>query len=150
MGGMSDWTVIGLIDEDARILHVAAVFPGDATRAAETPRTDGFRPIIRAVAAATSAEAASRVRAEVEGAEPMPAGGGCFSCRNLRSGDLRVRDAFGHDQHGHRLSNLMMREGYGDPASLLAADLTVLDALRGMGDESRARVRRARRRLRGA
>ncbi|MFI8850200.1 hypothetical protein ACIGW3_08420 [Streptomyces sp. NPDC053499] len=147
---MSDWTVIGLIDEDAKILHVAAVFPGDVTRDTETAQTDGFRPVARAVSAATSAEAASRVRDEVEGAEPMPADGGCYSCRNRQHDELRFRDAFGHDKHGHRLSNLLMRQDYGDAASLLDADLTVLDALRGMGDESRARVRRARRRLRSA
>ncbi|MEU7318284.1 hypothetical protein [Streptomyces sp. NPDC007083] len=145
---MSDWTVIGLIDEDARTLHVAAVFPGAVTRAAETAQTDGFRPIAHTVAAATSTEAAARVRDEIEGAEPMPAGGVCCSCRNYGGGRLRFRDAFGHDKHGHRLSNMLMREGYGDAESLLAADLTVLDALRGMGGESRARVRRARRRLR--
>ncbi|WP_173870792.1 hypothetical protein SALCHL_002823 [Streptomyces albus subsp. chlorinus] len=147
---MSDWTVFGLLEEVTRTLLVAAVVPGDATRGVTTVPSDGFDPVARVVDAPTSAEAASRARDEIEGAEPMPAGAGCYSCRGLRGGDLRFRDAFGHDKHGHRLSNMVMRAGYCDAESLLAADLTALDVLPGMGAVSRARVRRARRCLRSA
>ncbi|MGI5353042.1 hypothetical protein ACQEU8_33410 [Streptomyces sp. CA-250714] len=145
---MSDWTVIGLFDQDDATLHVAAVFPGDVTATPLTPSTDGLLPVLRVMTAPNATEAAAALQAHVEGAEPMPATSPCRSCRDRGRDEARFRNAFGHDKPGHRLSNLMKREGFGDPASLLAADLSALDGLRGMGAESRARVRLARRRLR--
>ncbi|NSC19874.1 hypothetical protein FM076_01060 [Streptomyces albus subsp. chlorinus] len=147
---MSDWTVVGLYDRINSSLYVAAVFPGDVASTAVTPAMDGLQPMIRVVDAATGPEAAYALQGHLEGWEAMPAAETCRSCRNWDGDELAFRDAFGHDMTGHRLANTMKREGYGDRRSFLAADLSALDGLRGMGATSRARVRQARRRLRSA
>lgn len=147
---MSTWTVVGLYDGETSVPQVVAVLPGDVTANAATPPARvGFHPVLRAVTAPGGPDAVATWLAELEGSEPMPVSSSCRSCRNREGGDKRLRDAVGHDGPGHRLSNLLSRNGVDDDAALLSADLGELTKLPGFGAGSPALLRRARRRLRG-
>jgi hypothetical protein len=144
------WTVCGVLDSADGALHVAAVLPGDVTATAVAPPVgDYHEPVLRAVSAPSAAAAVAAVRAAVEVTEPLPAVR-CDGCGHLGAERVRVRDALGHDGTGHRVANLLARRGYADTQALLAADVRTLEVLPGVGAEGRARVLRARRRLRHA